>query len=61
MRQRLGQGASGILVTHDWSAILKLCRTAHIVDGGRIVFSAERVVRRYLPRKRRGRAAEPHR
>jgi lipopolysaccharide transport system ATP-binding protein len=50
MRQRLGQGASGVLVTHDWSAILKLCRTAHIIDGGRIVFSgpAERVVRRYL-------------
>jgi lipopolysaccharide transport system ATP-binding protein len=50
MRQRLGQGASGVLVTHDWSAILKLCRTAHIIDGGCIVFSgpAERVVRRYL-------------
>lgn len=50
IRERLGRGASGILVTHDWSAILKLCRTAHILDGGRIVFSgpAERVVRRYL-------------
>jgi lipopolysaccharide transport system ATP-binding protein len=50
IRERLGQGASGVLVTHDWPAILKLCRTAHIVDGGRIVFSgpAERVVRHYL-------------
>ena len=56
IRDRLGQGASGVLVTHDWSAILKLCRTAYIIDRGRTVFSgpAERVVRRYLDPDRDG-------
>ncbi len=50
IRDRLSHGASGVLVTHDWSAILKLCRTAYIIDRGRVVFAgpAERVVRRYL-------------
>jgi lipopolysaccharide transport system ATP-binding protein len=50
VRERFAQGASGILVTHDWSAVIKLCRTAHIMEGGRIVFSgrADQVVREYL-------------
>lgn len=50
MRDRLSQGASGILVTHDWSAVLKLCEVCHVLDHGRIVESgaSDRVVRSYL-------------
>ncbi|MBI2195051.1 MAG: ABC transporter ATP-binding protein [Planctomycetes bacterium] len=50
IRDRLGRGASGILVTHDWTAILKLCEEAHIMDHGRIIQSgrAEDIVRSYL-------------
>lgn len=39
MRARLANGASGILVTHDWSAILKLCEQAHVIEDGRFSFS----------------------
>jgi lipopolysaccharide transport system ATP-binding protein len=39
MRQRLLGGASGILVTHDWTAILKLCQQAHVIELGRFVLS----------------------
>lgn len=39
MRARLVNGASGILVTHDWSAILKLCEQAHVIEDGRFSFS----------------------
>jgi lipopolysaccharide transport system ATP-binding protein len=50
LRDRISRGASGVLVTHDWSAILRLCETAHIIDQGRIKFSgpASRAVRIYL-------------
>ncbi|WP_342740122.1 ABC transporter ATP-binding protein [Bradyrhizobium sp. B117] len=50
LQDRLAHGASGILVTHDWSAVLKLCQTAHVLDRGRIVFSgaSERAARIYL-------------
>lgn len=50
IRNRLANGASGVLVTHDWGAVLKLCRTAHVLDAGRIVDSgpAPEVVRNYL-------------
>lgn len=39
MRQRLLNGASGVLVTHDWSAIIKLCENAHIIKNGVFSFS----------------------
>jgi lipopolysaccharide transport system ATP-binding protein len=39
MRQRLLCGASGVLVTHDWTAVLKLCEEAHVIEQGRFVFS----------------------
>lgn len=48
IRARLLGGASGLLVTHDWSAILRLCEHAHVLEQGRIVFSgpaADAVVR----------------
>ena len=50
LRDRLSQGASGVLVTHDWSAVLKLCEVCHVLDRGRIVESgpSERIVRSYL-------------
>src|SRR5262249_5830057 len=50
LRERVSGGASGVLVTHDWSAIVKLCETAHVLDRGKVVFSgpAERAARLYL-------------
>jgi lipopolysaccharide transport system ATP-binding protein len=50
LQERVSNGASGILVTHDWSAVLKLCQTAHVLDRGRIVFTgpAEKATRIYL-------------
>lgn len=50
MRERIGNGASGLLVTHDWTAVIKLCSSAHLLDSGRVVLSGapEFVVRRYL-------------
>lgn len=39
MRQRLLNGASGVLVTHDWTAVLKLCEQAHVMEQGGFVFS----------------------
>ncbi|MCC8952082.1 ATP-binding cassette domain-containing protein [Bradyrhizobium sp. Pear77] len=50
LRDRLSRGATGILVTHDWAAILRLCETAHILEGGKVIFSgpADRAVRQYL-------------
>lgn len=38
MRLRLLNGASGILVTHDWAAIVKLCENACVIEGGRFSF-----------------------
>ena len=50
MRERLAGGASGVLVTHDWTAILKLCRTAAILDEGSVKFlgPSDKAVVRYL-------------
>lgn len=50
LRDRVANGASGVLVTHDWSAIVKLCETAHVLDRGNVCFSgpAERAARFYL-------------
>lgn len=50
LKDRLSRGASGILVTHDWSSVLQLCQTAHVIDRGRFIFSGspERAARIYL-------------
>lgn len=50
MRKRLTEGVSGILVTHDWSAVVRLCRTAHILEHGRLIAGgpADQVVTQYL-------------
>ncbi len=50
LRERVSSGASGVLVTHDWASVVKLCETAHILDKGKVVFSgpAEKAARHYL-------------
>lgn len=50
IRERLATGASGVLVTHDWTAVLKLCEEACILERGCMVkFGAsEDSVRSYL-------------
>jgi lipopolysaccharide transport system ATP-binding protein len=65
LRERLAAGASGILATHDWTAVLKLCREACVLERGRIVDrgSSPAVVQRYLglPQPRGDSAAfSPH-
>jgi lipopolysaccharide transport system ATP-binding protein len=50
LRERISRGASGVLVTHDWSAILRMCETAYVLEGGKVIFggAAERAARLYL-------------
>jgi lipopolysaccharide transport system ATP-binding protein len=50
MRERLAGGASGLLVTHDWSAVIKLCRTSRVLQAGRVVLQgrSDTVVAGYL-------------
>lgn len=49
-RTLLTTGASGVLVTHDWSAVVRLCQLAHVMERGRIAFSgpADQAIVRYL-------------
>ena len=50
IRQRLSGGASGIIATHDWSAILRLCPRSYIIDKGKTVAHGPSpvVVKQYL-------------
>jgi lipopolysaccharide transport system ATP-binding protein len=50
LRERFSCGASGILVTHDWAAVLKLCTYAYLLEHGRVVGQgrAENMVQQYL-------------
>jgi lipopolysaccharide transport system ATP-binding protein len=50
LRDRISRGASGVLVTHDWAAVLRMCETAYVLERGRVIFTgaAERAVRLYL-------------
>jgi lipopolysaccharide transport system ATP-binding protein len=50
LRQRLSNGASGIIATHDWSAILRLCPQSFIIDKGVSVANGPSpgIVRQYL-------------
>lgn len=50
MRERLLNGASGVLVTHDWTAIVKLCETACVIEDGAFSFvgPSDRAVVTYL-------------
>lgn len=50
MRERLLNGASGVLVTHDWAAIVKLCETACVIEDGAFSFvgPSDKAVVNYL-------------
>jgi lipopolysaccharide transport system ATP-binding protein len=50
MRERLLNGASGVLVTHDWTAIVKLCETACVIEEGTFSFvgPSDKAVVNYL-------------
>jgi lipopolysaccharide transport system ATP-binding protein len=50
VRERLANGVSGVLVTHDWSAILRLCEHTCELENGRIVAEgdSEQVICGYL-------------
>ena len=46
----LRKGASGVVVTHDWSAVVRLCAEAHVLERGRFTFSgaADKAIVHYL-------------
>ena len=50
IRERLAHGVSGVLVTHDWSAILRLCEQALELSNGQIVAKgdSEKIICDYL-------------
>ncbi len=50
VRERLAKGVSGVLVTHDWSAIMRLCEFTCQLEGGQIVAEgdSEEVISGYL-------------
>ena len=50
IRLRLKDGVSGILATHDWAAILRLCESTYELDAGRISSGgdSEKIIRNYL-------------
>jgi lipopolysaccharide transport system ATP-binding protein len=50
IRDLLGDGASGVLVTHDWSAVIKLCKNSMVLERGVVAFSgrSDKVVAEYL-------------
>ena len=49
-RALLSEGASGVLVTHDWSAVVRLCQLAHVLERGRLAFSgaSDKAIVQYL-------------
>ena len=53
-RELLREGASGVLVTHDWSAVVRLCQRAHVMERGRLAFSgpADKAIVHYLDIRR---------
>lgn len=50
MREHLAGGASGVLVTHDWPAVIKLCRQSKVLASGRVALEgrSDAVVAGYL-------------
>jgi lipopolysaccharide transport system ATP-binding protein len=49
-RALLDEGASGVLVTHDWSAVVRLCQHALVMERGSVAFTgtADKAVVHYL-------------
>lgn len=50
IRNKLNDGAAGVLVTHAWTDILKLCKYGMVIEKGRSVFSggSMQAVQHYL-------------
>lgn len=50
LAQRLGTGASGVVSTHDWTAVLRLCQQCIVLREGRVIDQGPTagVVARYL-------------
>ena len=50
IRYRLGRGISGVIVTHDWTAILKICKHALKLENGQILAAGnpEKIICDYL-------------
>ena len=50
IRNQLDSGVSGVLVTHDWAAVLRLCENACELKDGKIVAQgvSQRIVTDYL-------------
>lgn len=50
MQKRLTNGASGVLVTHDWKAILNLCEITYVIEDGAISYvgPSDKAVVNYL-------------
>lgn len=50
LRAKLLDGASGILATHDWPAVLRLCENTMIMSGGRMESfgPSKDIVRQYI-------------
>lgn len=50
VRDRLSEGVSGVLVTHDWSAILRLCEYTCEIESGKIIAEgdSEKIICDYL-------------
>lgn len=50
MRELKRRGVSGVLATHDWTSVIKLCERCYVLDHGKVVQSGDSypVVRNYL-------------
>lgn len=50
IRERLATGASGLLVTHDWASVIKLCRHSKVLQSGQVWLDgrSDEVIARYL-------------
>ncbi|MGH9958883.1 MAG: ABC transporter ATP-binding protein, partial [Pyrinomonadaceae bacterium] len=50
LREKIYKGMSGLLATHDWTAVLRLCRNVCVLERGCVVDQgpAREVVQRYL-------------
>jgi len=50
LRKKVSNGASGILATHDWAAILKLCEKSCIMTNGQVEAFGEskEIITRYI-------------
>lgn len=50
IRNLLSRGASGILVTHDWPSIIRLCENTSEISNGKIIKNdkSEIVIRNYI-------------